>query len=353
MPRHHRPMTTTVLIRFAWDRADRGRPSRLNACRIAPLVVMLLSALLVPKAAAEDGQGTTPTGKGPAQAQAGAPESAAPSFRPPTFADDTVMYVYGPAYRNPFIITPSQPDGADISRHAVEVKHVDAWKYGHNLVEIIIKKSSDVEPAAGGGTGAMGLYAIFRSGVGINRIAGRPVVALGPLRDINIQAGLNLETKSSAYAPQERTLYLGPNLQFRFGAGFLNVGLHLRKEWNHNGNLGKNESYDVNFNIEPVWHFPFRVGPVRLAFDGFADYNTPKGKDAAGRDTRAEFITRPQLKLDISRVVGQQARVLELGVGFEYWHNIFGKDADRVPGAKQFTPVFTLAVHLPMGGSGH
>ena len=92
---------------------------------------------------------------------------------------------------------------------------------------------------------------------------------------------------------------------------------------------------------------------MRLAFDGFADYNTPKGKDAAGRDTRAEFITRPQLKLDISRVVGQQARVLELGVGFEYWHNIFGKDADRVPGAKQFTPVFTLAVHLPLGGSGH
>ena len=79
------------------------------------------------------------------------------------------MYVYGPAYRNPFIITPSQPDGADISRHAVEIKHVDAWKYGHNLLEVIIKKSSDVEPAAGGGTGAMGLYAIFRSGVGINR----------------------------------------------------------------------------------------------------------------------------------------------------------------------------------------
>ena len=168
-----------------------------------------------------------------------------------------------------------------------------------------------------------------------------------------IQTGLNLETKNSDYAPQERTRYFGPNLQFRFGAGFLNVGLHLRKEWNHNGNLGQRESYDADFNVEPVWHFPFRIGPVRMAFDGFADYNTPKGKDAAGRDTRAEFITRPLLKLDISRVIGQQARVLELGVGFEYWHNMFGKDAEHVPGAKQFTPVFTLAVHLPLLGSGH
>jgi hypothetical protein len=102
-----------------------------------------------------------------------------------------------------------------------------------------------------------------------------------------------------------------------------------------------------------VWHFPFRLGGVQLAFHGFADYNTAKGKDAAGRDTRAEFIARPLVKVDVSRLVGRQARVLEAGLGFEYWHNMFGKNADRVPGAKEFTPVLTFAVHLPMGGPGH
>ncbi len=276
-----------------------------------------------------------------------------PAFRPATFADDTLMYVFGPAYRNPFTTSPAQPDGADISRHLVEFKHVDAWKYGHNVVEIIIKKSSDVEPAAGGGTGALGLYSIFRSGIGINRVAGRPIVAVGPLRDIEIQAGMNLETKNSDYAPEERTLYFGPNLQFRVGSGFLNVGLHLRKERNHNGPLGVNESYDLDFNIEPVWHIPFRIGGARFAFDGFADYNTPKGKDAAGQETRAELIARPLLKLDLSPLIGLESQVLELGIGFEYWHNMFGKDADKVPGAQQLTPVFALAVHLPLGGSGH
>jgi hypothetical protein len=118
-------------------------------------------------------------------------------------------------------------------------------------------------------------------------------------------------------------------------------------------NLGKNESYDVGFNIEPVWHIPFRVGGAQLAFAGFADYNTPKGKDAAGRDTRAELIARPLLTCDISSVVGQRSRILELAVGFEYWRNMFGKDASRVPGADELTPVFSLAVHLPLGGSGH
>jgi uncharacterized iron-regulated membrane protein len=317
------------------------------------LWLLALWAFTVSVAVADEGASAGPTDRSSVKAPVSAPQGAAAPFRPPTFADDTLRYVYGPHYRNPFITTPEQPDGADIARNAIELKHVDAWKYGHNLVEVIIKKSSDIEPAAGGGTGALGLYAIFRSGVGINRIARKPIISLGPLRDIDIQAGMNLETKSTDYAPQERTLYLGPNLQFRFGSGFLNVGLQLRKEWNHNGNLGKNESYDVDFNIEPVWHFPFRVGGAQLAFDGYADYNTPKGKDAAGRQTRAEFITRPLLKLDISPVVGRKSGVLELAVGFEYWHNMFGKDANRVPGAKQLTPVFSLAVHLPLGGSGH
>jgi nucleoside-specific outer membrane channel protein Tsx len=164
---------------------------------------------------------------------------------------------------------------------------------------------------------------------------------------------MNIETKNSDYAPQEHTLYFGPNFQFGVGKGFVNVAFQLRKEWNHNGHLGVNESYDVDFNIEPVWHIPFQIGGARLAFDGFADYNTAKGKDAAGRATRAEFITRPLLKLDISPLVGQKSHVLEIGVGFEYWHNMFGKDAARVPGSDQFTPVFALAVHLPLGGSGH
>ena len=160
--------------------------------------------------AAEDPPIPVPQEATAGQAPAGAAPGTTPAFRPPTFADDTLMYVYGPHYRNPFTVTPSQPDGADISRNAIEFKHVDAWKYGHNLADVIIKKSSDVEPAAGGGDGAVGLYGIFRSGVGINRVAGRPVIALGPLKDIDIQVGLNLETKNSEFAPAERTNLLRP-----------------------------------------------------------------------------------------------------------------------------------------------
>ena len=95
----------------------------------------------------------TPPGAAAEEVPAAAPVA---SFAPPRFAEDALSYVYGPDYRNPFVVTPSQPDGASIARQHLELKHVDAWKYGHDFVEIVLKKSNEVEPAAGGGAGLVG-----------------------------------------------------------------------------------------------------------------------------------------------------------------------------------------------------
>jgi hypothetical protein len=53
---------------------------------LSPTVLTLLSTLAAPQAAAQE-----------RQAPAGAPGGAAPAFKPPMFADDTLMYVFGPA----------------------------------------------------------------------------------------------------------------------------------------------------------------------------------------------------------------------------------------------------------------
>jgi nucleoside-specific outer membrane channel protein Tsx len=271
--------------------------------------------------------------------------------RTPYFSENTLTFMFGPSYRTPFVTTPSAPLGADISRNTIEFKHLDSWKYGGNLFDVSIRKSGTVEPAAEGGTGALELYAVIRSGISLNRITGKQAIAFGPLRDISFEVGANLESKNSDYAPEERTLYIGPNFQFRFLSGFLNVGLHYRKEWNHNGVLGTSESYNPDFNLEPTWRFPFRIHTAQLAFEGFADLNTPKGKDSFGGQTHTEILIRPQLKIDLGSVVGHHPRVLDAGIGLEYWHNVYGKPAGVVPGAKQLTPIFSLTVHLPGGHS--
>ena len=211
----------------------------------------------------------------------------------------------------------------------------------------------DVRQVGGGDPGA-GVGHRDRHDIGITAAADRDatVIAIGPLKDIDIQAGVNLQTTNTAFAPNERTFYAGPNFQFRFGRAFVNVAVQVRQEWNRNGILGRDEDYGVGVNISPVWNIPFRIGGAQLVFDGFADYNSAKGRDVTGHQTKAEFLARPQLKLDISRLAGQPSRVLELGVGLEYWHNMFGKNADTVPGASQLTPIVSLNVHLPTGRGG-
>jgi hypothetical protein len=62
---------------------------------------------------------------------------------------------------------------------------------------------------------------------------------------------------SGAASPAEKTLSVGPNLQFVVPGGCFNLGLHLRQEWNHEAALGK-----------------------------FAEIKTLKGRDSSGGKNR-------------------------------------------------------------------
>jgi len=171
---------------------------------------------------------------------------------------------------------------------------------------------------------------------------------MGPLNNIAIEAGANLEAKNSSFAPAERTIYLGPKLQMALSKGYFNVGLHVRKEWNHEGVLGKSENYHPDFNIEPTWMLPFTIGKLHMAYSGFADYNTPKGTDSFGTKTVSEFLIRSFVSIDIGAMLFHRSQFVDLRGGVWYWHNEYGKPSS-IPGAAQTTPIVGLAFHLDGG----
>lgn len=265
--------------------------------------------------------------------------------RSPRFGSNVVTDWFGQFYRTPFVLDPDSGKAADIARNTLEYSHISFWSKGSNFADVMVNQSSSVEPAANGGSGATEIYATLRSDLGLNEATGTTVFHRGPLRDVSVEIGANLETKNSSFAPAERTLYFGPKLQFAVPKGYFNVGLHLRKEWNHEGVLGKSESYDPNFNVEPTWLVPFRVGKVQLAYSGFADYNTRKGKDSFGTDTVPEFLLRSFVTLDVGALMLHKPGIIDLNCGFWYWHNEYGKP-DSLPGTEQMTPIFGLAFHL-------
>ena len=258
---------------------------------------------------------------------------------------DVLAYWYGANYRTPFVTKPGTSQAADIPRNALEYTHVGFWSKGSNIADLMLSKSSMAEPASGGGSGAVEAYLTWRSNVGLNEVTHSRSFSKGPVRDVAVELGTNLETKNSSYAPAEKTIYFGPNLQFAVPRGYFNVGLHLRKEWNHEAVLGKTDDYSPDFNIEPTWMLPFALGKAHLAYSGFADYNTQKGKDSFGSNTVGEFLIRHFVSVDAGALLLHKAQLIDLSGGFWYWNNEYGKPSSN-PGAKQMTPFFGIALHL-------
>ena len=58
-----------------------------------------------------------------------------------------------------------------------------------------------------------------------------------------------------------------------------------------------------------------------------------------------------QLQFNIGPAPGLPANVLAFGISLEYRRNMFGKDADREPGAKQSTAIMSLTRNWPPKGS--
>ena len=276
------------------------------------------------------------------------PQAPSASHRPA--GSDEVTYWYGSLYRTPFVMQPNSGNPADIQRSSLEYNHVGFWSLGSNFADVIVNQSGMAEPSSGGGSGATELYATLRSDFGLNEMTRTRAFHFGPVRDVAIEVGANLETKNSSFAPAERTIYFGPQIQFAVPRGYFNVGLHLRKEWNHEGVLGKSEDYSPDVNIEPTWMFPFAVGKVHMAYSGFADYNTQKGMDSFGTPTVGEFLIRNAVSVDVGALMGR-SQLVEVNGGFWYWHNEYGKPQATKPGAEQMVPMIGLTVHLD-GGSG-
>jgi hypothetical protein len=310
---------------------------------IARLAGLILSVVVfsLPLTAQDSAQVsfTAPTaaGVGPAEVS--------PKLPAQQHNSDVVGYWYGPNYRTPFVVKPGTGEAADIQRNSVEYSHVGSWGMVNNFADVMVNISDMAEPAASGGSGATEAYVILRSNVGLNEATYSSTFHRGPLCDVSIEAGANLETKNSSYAPSEKTIYVGPNLQFSLPRGFFNVGLHLRKEWNHEGVLGRSESYDPGFNIEPTWMLPFSIGKGNFTFSGFADYNTPKGKDSFGTPTVGEFLIRSIVAMDIGGRLLHRSRLLDLSGGVWYWRNMYGKPSSA-PGTEQTTPIIGMALHL-------
>jgi hypothetical protein len=254
-----------------------------------------------------------------------------------TFSDTLISTEWGPSYKEPGIVGPVQ-------KNIISFTHADGYKYGTNFFNIDALKSDGHDPAAGDSSGgAMEIYALYR-----HTLSGK-AFAIGPLGDIGLEFGFDVNTKNTTFAPNKRLLVIGPQFQFDLpGKGFLSISLVAAEEWGHTSlNFSPAIRHDIEFDtyviMENAWAFPFTLIGVDWNFKGFMNVNSPKGKDYFGGDTKVEVLFHPKLMADVGKLIGIDRHIIDGGIGWQYWYNKFGNDHEKTSGAIESTPFLELS----------
>jgi len=239
-----------------------------------------------------------------------------------TWSDTYIGYRFGTQFHEP-------ANPKKVQKNVIQFTHASGYSLGQNFVNLDVLMSDHNDPANGGDSGATEFYLTYRHQLHASKVLGK-AMAFGPVKDMALSLGADLNTKNTAFAPRKRLLLLGPTFKFDV-PGFLDVSLFYAREWNHcglNAPVCKRNSilFDPYLLFNVSWGIPFNAGSVPMKFQGFLNYATEKGKDYGYVDTAAETLMRTSLMVDVGQMATGTKNVFWMGVGYELWRNKFGNE---------------------------
>ena len=240
----------------------------------------------------------------------------------------------------------------DTQEIAGNISYANSYTYGSNFVSLDLEDFSKPDYAnsvTGNATShSFEFYGVFRTVLSGNKITKSHNFSFGPIRDVGLVIGGDIDTQNDQFASYKRFIIAGPQFAFNLPKGFFNITVGVSKEWNTNAYLpnGNSTSYDPTWDVETAWAYPFNLGPVPLNFTGFANVIGPKGSGATGDlKHRIEILLHPKLMVDVGALIGFKPQKFEAGVGYEYWHNKFG-NVPPLPGTEQNAVFLEAGYHF-------
>jgi nucleoside-specific outer membrane channel protein Tsx len=258
------------------------------------------------------------------------------------------------------ISNPGAPSNAarNVNKIIVNVGHFDVWDYGTNFFNVDALFSNANEPAYAIGNGNSGggsteFYAVYRAQLSPDKIFGINT-KFGPFTAINFEIGGDAEAENTQFAPDKKLLVAGPNFNIGLPAGFLNIGVHVSKEWNNNGFCansctvaGGAVSFHATPEFEFVWFYSLKgLTGLPLDFKGFMNVVLPKGKTGFGGETVTEVLARPTISLDVGTLLFNKPHKPDLYFAVELWENKFGNDHTKTSGSEEVAPEFGIEMHF-------
>jgi hypothetical protein len=245
--------------------------------------------------------------------------------------DNSISYHYEFMATNP---------GVDKTpKNVLSFTHFDVWAYGTNFFNVDWLKAGHRTPTATGTEGYTEIYGFFRSTFGFNEIFGTKAFSYGPLTNVSLMVGADLNTDNTGLGSAKRSIEAG--LQFSFAMpykGFLNLTPNVYKEWQHDGFAPPVTSGAVDFKttwgFEYLWVQPLAMLPpsIPLTFKAFGTVHGPKGMGepaAVGLDRGVEWYAQENLELDAGKLLGYRPGMYSVWGGYRYWYNKFGIKANQ------------------------
>ena len=249
--------------------------------------------------------------------------------------NNQISYWYGSEFKEPGV-----SNGGDVAKNIVTLMHADGYSLGQNLIVVDILKSNSSDPASNASEGATEIYVVDRQDFSLNKISNSSVYSFGPIRDVTINAGFDLNTKNTSFDSYKRMPVAGL-AGFMDVPGFWKIAILWEKEWNQNGITHENVTFNSVARLESAWEIPFAVRNTHFFFEGYGNYNGPKGVDGFGNKTKEELLIHAQVMLDVGAWI-DHPRLLKIGAGYQYWLNKFGDDSALTQGAIETAPFIRL-----------
>jgi hypothetical protein len=245
------------------------------------------------------------------------------------------------------------------AKQIFEFYHFDIWRDGTNLVVLDLLKSDHADPAAPclspnspttGCAGATEFYGFIRSTLGFNEILGANAFAKGPLHDVSLVIGGDVQRENRYSSAYKHDVVTGLQLAFDLPyKGFLNVSPLYYKEANHNAyaqcDVGGipgvtcladgDIAYRGAWAVETSYYMDLDFLPAKMQYFGVrgrANFYGPKGGENSplpSTPTKTEIDSEPvRLIFDSGKAFWGSKRThrLDVWVAYRYWKNKYGFD---------------------------
>lgn len=215
-----------------------------------------------------------------------------------TWSATNIQYLYGDSHRRIEFDPDDGLYGVKESRSVITIEHVNEWKYGDNFLFIDI-----TNPDRGDAQTPTSLYGEISPRLSFSKMTGKKL-ARGLFKDILLTTTLEMGSDLRNY------LYgVAVDLNIPKVPVF-QINYYIREE--------ATTGTDTGGQVTLVWLYPFDIGPVSMAFEGFADYAFGLGPAA-----KNNLIAAPRLMLDVGKAFGAPG-MFQAGVEYQLWRNKFG-----------------------------